>query len=61
MFHEIGMAHTVGKRVILITRSESDIPSDIKHHDFINFVDDAAGIQHLIDRLRTYIKTEIRA
>ena len=29
VFYEIGMAHTVGKKVVLITRSEKDIPSDI--------------------------------
>ena len=35
VFYEIGIAHTAGKKVVLITRSEEDIPSDIKHHDLI--------------------------
>ncbi|BCG02020.1 hypothetical protein PPGU19_065880 (plasmid) [Paraburkholderia sp. PGU19] len=60
VFYEIGVAHTIGKRVVLITRSEADIPSDIKHLDFVNFVEDAPGIERVIDRLRTYIETEIR-
>ena len=37
VFYEIGMAHTVGKKVLLITRSSKDIPSDIQHFDYIPF------------------------
>jgi hypothetical protein len=36
VFYELGIAHTVGKKVVLITRSEKDIPSDIKHFDYID-------------------------
>jgi hypothetical protein len=35
VFYEIGMAHTVGKKVVLVTRSDKDIPSDIKHFDYV--------------------------
>lgn len=57
VFYEIGMAHAVGKKVVLITRSEKDIPSDIKHFDYISYVYDPEGTDRLIEKLRTFIKS----
>ena len=56
VFYEIGMAHTVGKKVVLITRSENDIPSDIKHHDYIPYVYDPEGVDQLMNTLREFLK-----
>ena len=56
VFYEIGIAHTVGKQVVLITRSEEDIPSDIKHYDFIPYIYDPEGVQALVEKLRTFVK-----
>jgi hypothetical protein len=56
VFYEIGMAHTVGKKVVLITRWEKDIPSDIKHYDYIPYVYDPEGAHQLIEKLRTFVK-----
>lgn len=56
VFYEIGMAHAVGKKVVLITRSEKDIPSDIKHYDYIPYVYDPEGVDQLLEKLRTFIK-----
>lgn len=58
VFYEIGMAHTIGKKVVLITRSEKDIPADIKHFDYILYNYDPEGTEQLLERLRTYIKSE---
>jgi hypothetical protein len=55
VFYEIGIAHTVGKKVVLITRSDKDIPSDIKHFDYIHYNYDPEGVEALIARLRTYL------
>jgi len=56
VFYEIGLAHTVGKKVVLITRSERDIPADIKHYDYIPYVYDPEGAEALISRLKAFIK-----
>ncbi len=50
------MAHTVGKKVVLITRSEKDIPSDIKHFDYIPYIYDPEGVAELTDKLTTFLK-----
>ena len=55
VFYEIGMTHTVGKKVVLITRSDKDIPSDIKHFDYIHYNYDPEGVETLIERLRQFL------
>lgn len=57
VFYEIGMAHTVGTTVILLTRSEDDIPSDIKHYEYIPYVYDPEGVEDLVGRLRAFIQS----
>lgn len=56
VFYEIGIAHAVGKKVVLITRADKDIPSDIKHYDYIPYVYDPEGVDQLIEKLRVFIK-----
>lgn len=57
VFYEIGMAHTIGKKVILLTRSDDDIPSDIKHYEYISYVYDPEGVDELVGRLKAFIKS----
>ena len=52
VFYEIGIAHTVGKKVVLITRSEEDIPSDIQPFDHILYTYDPEGVELLITKLK---------
>lgn len=38
VFYELGMAHTLGKKVILITRDPiGEAPADIRHYEFIRY------------------------
>jgi hypothetical protein len=50
-------AHTVGKKVVLITWSDEDIPSDIKHFDLMSYAYDPEGAQTLLGKLHTFIKS----
>jgi hypothetical protein len=45
------------KKVVLITRSDKDIPSDIKHFDYIPYIYDPEGVETLIDKLKTFLKS----
>ena len=60
VFYEIGIAHTIGKKVVLITRSDKDIPSDIKHLEYILYNYDPEGVELLIETLRTYLKSHFQ-
>jgi len=61
VFYEIGLAHTVGKKVVLITRSDRDIPSDIKHFDYIPYIYDPAGVETLIGKLRAFLEAYFKS
>jgi hypothetical protein len=61
VFYEIGIAHTVGKKVVLITRSDDDIPSDIKHFDYIPYIYDPEGVDALITKLRAFLNSQLKS
>jgi hypothetical protein len=61
VFYEIGMAHTVGKSVLLITRSSKDIPSDIQHFEYIHYDYDPEGVEELIQKLRTFFSSHFKS
>jgi hypothetical protein len=60
VFYEIGIAHTAGKKVVLITRSDEDIPSDIKHFDYIPYIYDPEGVDALVAKLRTFFSAHFK-
>lgn len=60
VFYEIGIAHTVGKKVALICRSKTDIPADLLSFDFIEYSAEEGGTTRLADRLRKLIPTVLK-
>jgi len=61
VFYEIGMAHTVGKKVVLIARSSKDIPSDIQHFDYTPYDYDPEGVETLIQKLRAFFSSHFKS
>jgi hypothetical protein len=51
VFYEMGIAHTIGKRVILITQDEEDAPFDIRHIRFFEYEFTPRGMKQLEDML----------
>ncbi|WP_206514429.1 hypothetical protein [Xanthomonas euvesicatoria] len=47
VFYEIGIAHALGKEVILITQNSGDIPFDLAHLRNIRYLNNAEGIERL--------------
>jgi hypothetical protein len=37
VFYELGICHTLGKEVIVVTQSPADVPFDIRHRRFIEY------------------------
>jgi hypothetical protein len=56
-FYEAGIAHTLGREVILITQSDSDIPFDLRHLRYILYLNNGEGRQQLASRLKGRIQT----
>jgi hypothetical protein len=59
VFYEIGLAHVVGKPVILTTQSEGDVPFDVGHLRYIKYEYTPRGMQEFEARLVETIKYEL--
>ncbi len=57
VFYEAGIAHTLGREVILITQSEYDIPFDLRHLRYIRYLNNAEGHAALTKALRARMQT----
>jgi len=47
VFYETGIAHTLGREVILITQAESDIPFDLRHLRYVSYLNNGEGLRDL--------------
>ena len=56
VFYEIGIAHTLGKPVILITQNEDDVPFDLRAISYIKYKYTPPGMKIFEDKLRLTIR-----
>jgi hypothetical protein len=54
VFYELGICHTLGKEVIVITQNDNDVPFDIRHRRYIKY--DASKLHLLKSILEKTIK-----
>jgi hypothetical protein len=47
VFYEAGIAHTLGREVVLITQSPDDVPFDLRHHRYIKYLGNDEGLADL--------------
>lgn len=59
VFYELGIAHTIGKDVIIITQNKDDIPFDLRHIRYFLYVDNEKGWYKLKDDLEKAIKSTL--
>ena len=57
VMYETGIAHTLGKIVIPITQSLTDIPSDLGHHRTLKYLPNDEGYRNLSNELYKRINT----
>jgi len=56
VFYEAGIAHTIGKEVILIAQSMEDVPFDLQHLSVITYMSNRQGLEELSAKLAKRIK-----
>jgi len=61
VFYEIGLAHTIGKPVILLTSDADDVPFDLRHFRFIKYEFTPRGMEKFEDDLLSTLKTEVES
>jgi hypothetical protein len=52
VFYEIGIAHTLGREVILITQADGDIPFDLRHLRYVRYLNNGEGLTELSAQLQ---------
>lgn len=57
VFYETGIAHAIGKEVILITQSEQDIPFDLRHLRYIRYLPNGEGLGSLSESLQAKLRS----
>lgn len=53
VFYEAGIAHTLGKHVVPITQIAGDIPFDLQHHRYLEYLNNGEGCAKLAAGLAT--------
>ncbi|WP_176493338.1 hypothetical protein [Cobetia sp. 5-25-4-2] len=51
VMYETGIAHTLGKNVVPITQNMNDLPSDLRHHKALLYLNNEQGITELSTKL----------
>lgn len=51
VFYEAGIAHSLGKDVILITQSAEDVPFDLHHLRYIQYLNNGEGLRRLTEKV----------
>jgi hypothetical protein len=51
VFYEVGIAHTLGKHVVPITQSKQDVPFDVQHHRYLQYLNNEEGRSALSEGL----------
>lgn len=51
VFYEAGIAHSLGKDVILITQSTEDVPFDLHHLRYIQYLNNGEGLRRLTEKV----------
>lgn len=61
VFYEVGIAHTLGKDVILLTQNINDVPFDLKHWRCIVYAYNPRSIKEMENKLIATIKEIMQA
>lgn len=55
VFYELGIAHTLGKKIILLTQNVDDIPFDLQAYRHVVYETTMSGGSKLRDDIKKYI------
>ena len=59
VFYEAGIAHTLGREVIIITQSPQDVPFDLRHLRYCQYLNNEEGLRALTQTLQARMATII--
>jgi hypothetical protein len=57
VFYEAGIAHTLGRAVVPISQNEQHVPFDLRHHRYLQYLNNGEGLEGLVARLTPRLST----
>ena len=57
VFYEAGIAHTLGRDVILLAQNDQDIPFDLRHLRYLRYLNNAEGREVMANSLQERMET----
>lgn len=57
VYYELGIAHALMKKVVLLAQDLQDIPFDLKHQRILEYSDTVAGAAKLRTDVKRYLRT----
>ncbi|WP_246717947.1 hypothetical protein [Rhizobium sp. BK060] len=57
VFYEAGIAHMLGRHVVPITQHHDDVPFDLRHHRYIQYLNNGEGLATLASQLSPRLVT----
>ncbi len=60
VFYEMGIAHTIGRPVIIITQNKEDVPFDIAQYRYFLYSDDKKGWEKLRENISLALRSVIK-
>ena len=57
VIYETGITHSLGKDVILISQSADDVPFDLRHLRYIQYLNNSEGLQQLTAKVKKRLET----
>lgn len=59
VFYEMGIAHSLGKDVVMITQSGADVPFDVRAHRYLSYLANQQGLDEMSKALQQRLQTLI--
>ncbi len=56
VYYEAGIAHTLGRPVVPLTQFDAHVTFDLKHHRFIQYLNNSQGLQELKPKLQRRLR-----
>jgi len=56
VFYEAGIAHTIGRNVLLLARDQRDVPLDLQHLRYIWYTNNTQGLGELKDKVLKHLE-----
>lgn len=57
VFYEAGIAHTLGREVVIIAQNDLDVPFDLRHLRYIKYLNNTQGLGELSSQIKNRIQT----